>query len=146
MKQATILNLLALMAAGFLASSPALAGSTDGKKGEPGSQQQHHSKYFKDEHRAAIREFFEEQFRSTHRCPPGLSRSYDGCMPAGQTHKWKIGQPLPRNAVTYDLPPEIIARIGPPPSGHRYVRVDSDILLVTAGASLIADAIEDLGR
>ena len=146
MKQATILSLLALMAAGFLASAPALAGSVDGKKSELSSQQAQHSKYFKDEHKAAISEYFEEQFRSTHRCPPGLTRSYDGCMPLGKARKWKIGQPLPRNATAYDLPPEIVTRIGPPPSGHRYVRVDSDILLITTGALLIVDVIEDLGR
>ena len=146
MKQATLMNLLALMAAGFLASAPALAGSADGKKSEHSSQQAQYSKYFKDGHKAAISEYYEEQFRSTHRCPPGLTRSYDGCMPPGKARKWKIGQPLQRNAVTYDLPPEIVARIGPPPSGHRYTRVDSDILLITTGASLIVDIIEDLGR
>lgn len=145
MKPATLLNLLALMAAGFLASASALAGSVDGKKGVLGSQQAH-SKYFKDEHKAAISEYYEEQFRSTHRCPQGLTRSYDGCMPPDKTRKWKIGQPLPRNAVTYDLPPEIVTRIGQPPSGHRYTRVDSDILLITTDASLIVDIIEDLGR
>jgi len=146
MKQMALLNLLILVAAGFLASAPALAGSTDGKKGEPGSQQSQYSKYFKVEHKAAVSEYYEEQFRSTHRCPPGLSRNYDGCMPSGKARKLKIGQPLPRNATAYDLPPEIISRIGPPPSGHRYVRVDSDILLVTTSASLIVDIIEDLGR
>lgn len=146
MKRETLLNLLILMAAGFLASAPALAGSTDGKKAESVSQQGRHAKYFKDEHRAAIREFYEEQFRSTHHCPPGLSRSYDGCMPSGKARKWRTGQPLPRNATSYDLPPEIVARIGPPPSGHRYVRIDSDILLVTTGTLLIVDVIEDLGR
>ncbi len=145
MKQTTFLNLFAIMAAGFLASTPVLAGSADSKKGEPGSQQEHHSKYFKEEHRTAIREFYDEQFRSTHRCPLGLSRNYDGCS-ADQARKWKTGQPLPRNATSYDLPPEIIARIGPPPSGHRYMRVDSDILLITTSTSLIVDVIEDLGR
>lgn len=146
MKQATILNLLAVMAAGILASSPVLAASANSKKGETGSQQAQHSKYFKDEHKTAISEYYEEQFLSTHRCPPGLTRNYDGCVPSDKAHKWKTGQPLPRDATTYDLPPEIVARIGPPPSGHRYVRVDSDILLVTTGTSLIVDIIEDLGR
>lgn len=147
MKQATILNLLAVMAAGILASSPVLAASANSKKGETSSQQaQHSKKYFKDEHKTAISEYYEEQFLSTHRCPPGLTRNYDGCVPSDKAHKWKTGQPLPRNATTYDLPPEIVARIGPPPSGHRYVRVDSDILLITTGTSLIVDIIEDLGR
>lgn len=142
MKQVTLLKLLALLAAALLVSNPTLADSADSKKGKPGSQGTH----FKDEHKTAISEYYEEQFLSTHRCPPGLTRNYDGCVPSDKAHKWKTGQPLPRNATTYDLPPEIVARIGPPPSGHRYVRVDSDILLVTTGTSLIVDIIEDLGR
>ena len=146
MKQTTLLNLLALMAAGFLASAPALAGSAEGKKDARSSQQVQYSKYFKDEHKAAVSEYYEEQFRATHRCPPGLTRNYDGCAPSDKVRKWKTGQPLPRNAVTYDLPPEIVARIGPSPSGHRYMRLGSDILLVTIDTLRIVDAIEDLGR
>jgi hypothetical protein len=34
----------------------------------------------------------------------------------------------------------------PAPSGHKYVRVASDILLIAIGSSMVVDAIEDLGR
>jgi Ni/Co efflux regulator RcnB len=33
-----------------------------------------------------------------------------------------------------------------PPSGYRYVRVASDILLIAAGTGMVVDAIQDLGR
>jgi hypothetical protein len=32
------------------------------------------------------------------------------------------------------------------PAGHRYVRVAGDILLIAVGTSIVADAIQDLGR
>jgi len=37
-------------------------------------------------------------------------------------------------------------QFGPPPSGHRYVRVAGDILLIALGTGLVVDAIQDLGR
>jgi len=37
-------------------------------------------------------------------------------------------------------------QIGSPPSGYRYVRVASDILLMAVGTRMVVDAIQDLGR
>ena len=92
-----------------------------------------------------MRDYYAEQFRGG-RCPPGLAKKHNGCMPPGQAKKWKIGRPLPREVIYYDLPPAVVTRIGPPPSGHRYVRVASDILLIAIGTGMIVDAIEDLSR
>jgi Ni/Co efflux regulator RcnB len=39
-----------------------------------------------------------------------------------------------------------VIQIGEPPSGYRYVRVSSDILLMAIGTRMIVDAIQDLGR
>jgi Ni/Co efflux regulator RcnB len=36
-------------------------------------------------------------------------------------------------------------QIGPPPAGHRYVRVAGDILLIAIGTGMVVDAIQDLG-
>jgi Ni/Co efflux regulator RcnB len=38
-----------------------------------------------------------------------------------------------------------VIQIGPPPSGHRYVRVAGDILLLAIGTGMVVDAISDLG-
>ncbi|MBW1648754.1 MAG: RcnB family protein, partial [Deltaproteobacteria bacterium] len=46
----------------------------------------------------------------------------------------------------YDLPREVLVHLGPPPSGHRFVRVAGDILLIAVGTGMVVDAIEDLGR
>jgi Ni/Co efflux regulator RcnB len=99
--------------------------------------------YFDDRQRTVIRHYYTEEYRSGH-CPPGLAKKNNGCMPPGQAKKWRKGYPLPREVVYYDLPPAIIVELGPPPSGHRYVRVASDILLMAVGTGMIVDAIQDL--
>lgn len=99
--------------------------------------------YFNDHHRAAMREYYDERFRSGH-CPPGLAKKHNGCLPPGQAKKWHKGHPLPRDVIFYDLPPSVVVRLGPPPTGHRYVRVATDILLIAIGTGMVVDAIDDL--
>ncbi len=100
---------------------------------------------FDDRQRAFIHDYYARQFRAGH-CPPGLAKKNTGCMPPGQAKKWAIGQPLPSDVVYAELPPSVATRLGTPPAGHRYVRVASDILMITVGTSMVVDAIEDLGR
>lgn len=57
-----------------------------------------------------------------------------------------MGQPLPRDEVFYPVPNAVLSQLGTPPSGHKYVRVASDILLIATGSRMIVDAIQDLGR
>lgn len=101
--------------------------------------------YFDDGHRVAIRGYFEDSYRSGH-CPPGLAKKRNGCLPPGQAKKWAYGRPLPRDVVFYDLPPDLVIRLGVPPAGHRFVRVAADILLIAIGTGIVIDAIEDLSR
>lgn len=101
--------------------------------------------HFGDGHRVIIHDYFAEQFRAG-KCPPGLAKKHNGCLPPGQAKKWTLGRPLPRDVVYYELPPAVIVRMGPPPAGHRYVRIASDILLIAVGTSMVMDAIQDLGN
>ncbi|NMG14480.1 RcnB family protein [Aromatoleum bremense] len=101
--------------------------------------------HFGDRERIVIREYYSERVR-TGRCPPGLAKKGNGCMPPGQAKKWSMGRPLPRDVIFYDLPPAIVVELGVPPPGHRYVRVAADILLIAIGTGMVVDAIEDLGR
>ncbi len=101
--------------------------------------------HFEDRHRATVREYYVEQFRGG-RCPPGLAKKNNGCMPPGQAKKWQLGRALPRDVVYYEVPQALVVQIGPPPSGYRYVRVATDILLLAIGTGLVVDAIQDLGR
>ena len=150
---------LALLLAGLLATAGAMAEKPEwaggGKHGKAQQQQQQESPsqvrpdrvsgHFRDDQRKVVSNYYGEQYGAG-RCPPGLSKKNNGCMPPGQARKWAVGQPLPRDVVTYSLPSVVISQLGAPPVGQRYVRVASDILLIAIGTGLVVDAIQDLGR
>ena len=48
--------------------------------------------------------------------------------------------------VYYEVPQPLVVQTGPPPSGYRYVRVATDILMIAIGTGMVVDAIQDLGR
>jgi hypothetical protein len=101
--------------------------------------------YFADPQRVLVREYYEPRIKAG-KCPPGLKKKNNGCMPPGQAKAWRRGQPLPAVVVYYPVPAAVQVRLGAPPAGHKFVRVASDILLIAVGTSLVVDAIEDLGR
>lgn len=101
--------------------------------------------HFGSSQQVIVRDYYAQEFRGGN-CPPGLARKNNGCMPPGQAKKWQRGYPLPRDVVYYDLPRDLVIRLGAPPAGHKYVRVASDILLIAVGTSMVVDAISDLGR
>lgn len=160
---------LALLIAGMLAAGPALAdkpawaggGDKQDKKerhekgkGRDRDKASDHDRdrqgrrgdgHFVDRHHVVIREYYGERFRAG-KCPPGLAKKHNGCMPPGQAKKWRVGRPLPRDVVYYSLPPAIVVQLGQPPAGHRYVRVAADILLIAIGTGMVVDAIQDLNR
>lgn len=99
--------------------------------------------YFTPDHHERARDYFD---MPEHRgfVPPGLASK--GGVPPGQAKKWRIGQALPREVVFYDLPRPLEIHLGPPPSGYRYVRVATDILLIAVGTGIVMDALENLAR
>ncbi|MEO6016444.1 MAG: hypothetical protein ABIP46_04250 [Polaromonas sp.] len=101
--------------------------------------------YFGEQQRVTIQNYYGNQFKSGH-CPPGLAKKNNGCMPPGQAKKYAVGQPLPRDVVYYPVPSAVVVQLGTPPSGYKYVRVASDILLIALGTSMVVDAIQDLNR
>ena len=156
---------LAVLISSLLLSAPVFAKKYD----DDGGKQKHSKKYkhddehqdnqhesrdgndinvnvhFGDHEREVVRDYYEERERGG-RCPPGLRKKHNGCMPPGQAKKWKKGRPLPRHVIYHDLPPSVVIQIGIPPSGYKYVRVAADILLIAVGTGMVVDAIEDLGR
>lgn len=101
--------------------------------------------YFGEPQRRVVMQDHQRMLRAGH-CPPGLAKKGMGCMPPGQAHKaYALGQPLPQGVVYYALPPTLAVRLGPPPAGHRFVRVAADILLIAVGTGMVIDAISDLG-
>ena len=145
----------ALAIATSLACAPAAADPPQwakGKgKGHEGSEDREdrghaqHGDHFGDRHRVVVREYYEDEFRRG-RCPPGLAKKHNGCMPPGQAKKWQMGRPLPPDIVYYEVPQPLVVQIGAPPPGYRYVRVASDILMIAVGTGIVAAAIQDLGR
>ena len=97
---------------------------------------------FSDSDRMVIRDYYGHPPGG--RCPPGLAKKNNGCMPPGQAKKWMMGQPLPRDVVFYDLPSSLSIRLSPPPAGYKYVRVAGDILMIAVGTGMVAAAIQDL--
>lgn len=164
---------LAFVIAGILAVNPAIAdkpswaGDGKGGKGEHREKRENQNSeqrdgdqnsrrdsggstvkmngYFGDRHRTIGHDYYSEQFRAGH-CPPGLAKKNNGCMPPGQARKWTVGQPLPRDVISYEVPPALVVQFGRPPTGYHYVRVASDILLIAVGTGMVIDAMQDLGR
>ncbi|PKO83141.1 MAG: hypothetical protein CVU17_09930 [Betaproteobacteria bacterium HGW-Betaproteobacteria-11] len=156
---------LVLVIAGILIAGQAIAGKPSwagGGNGDKGERSEHRdgdersprdnagttvrmSEYFGDRHRTIAHDYYDEQFRRG-RCPPGLAKKHNGCMPPGQARKWAVGQPLPRDVIYYAVPPALVVQFGRPPTGYRYVRVASDILLIAVGTGMVIDAIQDMGR
>lgn len=101
--------------------------------------------FFSPVQRTQVQDYYREQARKG-RCPPGLAKKNNGCLPPGQAKKWVAGQPLPRDVVYRPVEPRILVRLGTPPAGHRFVQVAADILLIAIGTGMVIDAIEDLGR
>ncbi len=171
-KSMSINRFMALVVAGTLAATPVFADKPDnagkgkshhdrdnrggkhrdrddhnkgGKHDDRDDRAQGSRKHFGDRQQVIARDYFAQEYRSG-RCPPGLAKKNNGCMPPGQAKKWKKGRSLPRDVVYYDVPQQLVVRLGPPPSGHKYVRVASYILLIAIGTSMVVDAITDLGR
>ena len=163
-----------MLAAGpALAEKPSSAGGGKGAKSEQRDHAQHqgddvqHNKivqskgrpsrndavpatsvheHFGDRHRTLAHEYYGEQARNG-RCPPGLARKDNGCMPPVQAKKWSVGQPLPRGvSYHYDVPPALVSQFGQPPSGYRYARVGNDIVLISPRNRTVIDVIANPGR
>jgi Ni/Co efflux regulator RcnB len=158
---------LALLITGIFLSSAAFA-EKPAWAGHGGEKKKHHEKYdrndndrhsssdsndlnvhvdvyFGDDDRVVIHDYYDERYSSGH-CPPGLAKKRNGCMPPGQAKKWYKGRPLARDVIYHDLPHSVLIKLRLPPSGHKYVRVAADILLIAIGTGVVVDAIEDLGR
>ena len=103
-----------------------------------------HGEYFGDRHRVVVREYYVQHYGR--RCPPGLAKRHNGCVPPGHTKQWELGRPLPPEVVRYEVPAPLVVQLGRPDPGYRYVRIAGDILLIAAGTGMVVDAIGDLGN
>jgi hypothetical protein len=99
---------------------------------------------FSDNDTAAIQNYYKTA-TADGRCPPGLIRNGDSCLPPGQARRWMLGQVLPSGIAAELLPPELSARLHPM-FGWHYVRVGGDILMVSDGTRIVGASMPDLIR
>ncbi|RYG11886.1 MAG: DUF1236 domain-containing protein [Burkholderiales bacterium] len=100
--------------------------------------------YFNDQQRVSVRDYYNQAYVTTRKCPPGLAKKNNGCMPPGQARNWQVGQTIPRGVTVYAVPQPVIRQLPPAPYGYRYARLGGDIVLVQQQNNLIVDLIQGL--
>ena len=101
--------------------------------------------HFEERHSVIVHDYYGKQMRGG-QCPPGLAKKRNGRMPPGHAKKWQVGHRFASDVVYHPVPQPLVEQIAPPPSGYRYVRVASDILMIAIGSGMVVDAITNLGR
>jgi hypothetical protein len=97
-----------------------------------------------DRDRVVVYQYYRSEY-SAGRCPPGLAKKGNGCLPPGQAKKlWVIGQPLPPAVVYEPVPRAVVQQLAPVPPGYDYVRVDNDVLLMDMTNRMVADVVNDI--
>ena len=98
-----------------------------------------------DRDRTLVRTYYRNEYTAG-RCPPGLAKKNNGCLPPGQAKKmWSVGQPLPPQVVYYPIQRELWTQLTPPPYGYEYVQVDDDIVLMLTATRVIATLVGNIG-
>ena len=97
-----------------------------------------------DRDRAVVYQYYRTEY-SAGRCPPGLAKKGNGCLPPGQAKKlWVVGQPLPPAVIYEPVPRAVVQQLAPVPPGYDYVRVDNDVLLMDMTNRMVADVVNDI--
>ena len=130
-------------APGVVAAVPAAAPASPARRASAPARPASAPPKFKDEQAKAVAEFFTAQ-RGPGNCPTGMMARGERCESMGQ-RPWKPGEALPGTITPEDLPAALIQKLGLPPAGHRYVKVASDILLLSADRNVVVDAVLDMG-
>src|SRR3954466_15476357 len=103
-----------VLALSVVASIPLSAQKPKKQKGKPDETQV--TLLFIDTQRETARSYFANE-HGRGKCPPGLAKKNNGCLPPGQAKKrYVVGHPLPRGIIVEDLPGELSVRIGPAPA------------------------------
>ena len=160
-------RVIALAIVSLLVSAPALSKGKDEDHGNGNGKGKHSQKnedkeerkaekrerkeiqpgtYFNDQQRTYVREYYVQNYSSGKKCPPGLAKKNNGCMPPGQAKNWVVGQPVPSGVTVYSVPQPVIRQLPPAPYGYRYVLIGGDVVLVQQQNNLIVDIIVGLLR
>ena len=120
------------------------AASAKDKNKDKGHKKQPAAVVFVDADRAAYNRYWVDTY-GRGKCPPGLAKKHNGCLPPGQAKKrYAVGQPLPPVVVVERVPTVLVPRLRTAPPGYEYVWVDGDVLLMETRTRRVADAIAAL--
>jgi Ni/Co efflux regulator RcnB len=98
-----------------------------------------------DRDRTLVRTYYRDEYVAG-RCPPGLAKKNNGCLPPGQAKKmWTVGQPLPPGVIYYPIHGGLRTQLTPPPYGYEYVQVDDNIVLIATASRVIAALLANVG-
>lgn len=100
--------------------------------------------YFNDQQRTLVRQYYTTTYSNAKRCPPGLAKKNNGCLPPGQAQDLVVGQPVPKNVTVYQVAQPVIRKLPAAPAGYRYERIGGDIVLVQQENNIIVDIIKGL--
>lgn len=96
---------------------------------------------FSIDQRHAVSDYFATE-HGRGKCPPGLAKKHNGCLPPGQAKKrYTVGRSLNQGIVYQQLPGDLGVRIGPAPTGYLYGLLDGDLIKMNATTRLVVDAI-----
>lgn len=102
--------------------------------------------YLSDAQRKAIQDHYASQQQRSGRCPPGLAKKNNGCLPPGQAKKWAMGKPLPADVAHQPVPDAVLKKIGMVQKGIEIVRILNDVVVLQKGSRTVLDAVDILGQ
>jgi hypothetical protein len=103
-----------------------------------------HSPRFSYQDRDYWRDYWHQEYQHG-KCPPGLAKKHNGCMPPGQAKKrYQVGHPLPSGVVLVPVPAVLLPRLPVLSPGYRYGMIDGDLVKLAVGTLLVVDAIQGL--
>ncbi len=91
-----------------------------------------------DKDRETIRHYLKGH--NPHKCPPGLAKKHNGCLPPGQAKKYDIGKRLPKDSDLNDLPKDLLSQLKSI-AGYRYGKVGDDVVLISEATQKVVDAV-----
>lgn len=97
--------------------------------------------YFNERQRELAHRSYVEHYGNAKRCPPGLAKKNNGCLPPGQARRWSVGEPIPSGVVLYPVPQPVLVQLPPPPIGYRYSRAGGDVVLIRINGNVVADVL-----
>lgn len=100
--------------------------------------------YFNDQQREQARQYYSQTYPNGKKCPPGLAKKNNGCLPPGQAKNWAVGQRVPQGVTVYNVDQPVLRQLPAAPYGYRYARIGGDIVLVQQSNNLIVDIIVGL--